>query len=54
MRVWYSMRMKLRENMGKSKTVGFSDVTVGGLNVRLEREPLDVVDCFKYLGSQVW
>ena len=47
-------RRKLRVNVGKSKVMRFSRYGNGGrMHVILNREPLEEVDCFKYLGSQV-
>ena len=49
-----SERGKLRVNEGKSKVMRFSRYGNGGrMNVILNGEPLEEVDCFKYLGSQV-
>ena len=47
-------RRKLRVNVGKSKVMRFSRYGNGDLmHVILNGEPLEEVDCFKYLGSQV-
>ena len=47
-------RKKLRVNVGMSKVIRFSRYGNGGrMHVRLNREPLEEVDCFKYLGSQL-
>ena len=47
-------RRKLRVNIGKSKVMRCSRYGNGGrMHVRLNGEPLEDVDCFKYLGSQV-
>ena len=47
-------RRKLRVNVGKSKDMMCSRYGNGGLmHVILNDEPLEEVDCFKYLGSQV-
>ena len=47
-------RKKLRVNVGKSKVVRCSRYGNGsGFHVKRNGEPLDEVDCFKYLGSQV-
>ena len=47
-------RRKLRVNVGKSKVMKCSRYgNVGRIHVILNREPLEEVDCFKYLGSQV-
>ena len=48
------VRRKLRVNVCKSKVMRCSRYENGGrLNVRLNDEPLEEVDCFKYLGSEV-
>ena len=45
---------KLRVNAGKSKVMRCSRYGNGGrMHVVLNGEPLEEVDCFKYLGSQV-
>ena len=45
---------KLIVNVGKSKVMRCSRYgNVGQMNVKLNGEPLDEVDCVKYLGSQV-
>ena len=47
-------RRKLRVNVGKSKVMRCSRYGNGGpMHVILKGEPLEEVDCFKYLGSQV-
>ena len=47
-------RRKLRVNVGKSKVVRCWTYSNGGrMHVILNGEPLEEVDCFKYLGSQV-
>ena len=47
-------RRKLRVNVGKSKVMRCSRYDNGDrIHVILNREPLEEVDCFKYLGSQV-
>ena len=47
-------RRKLRVNVGKSKVMRCSRYGNGGrMHVILNGEPLEEVDCFKYLGSQV-
>ena len=47
-------RRKLRVNVGKSKVMRCSRYSNGDrIHVVLNGEPLDEVDCFKYLGSQV-
>ena len=47
-------RRKLRVNVGKSKVMRCSRHGNGGrMHVILNGEPLEEVDCFKYLGSQV-
>ena len=49
----YSYR-KLRVNVGKSKVMRCSRYGNGDrMHVILNGEPLEEVDCFKYLGSQV-
>ena len=51
-RVWE--RRKLRVNVGKSVVMWRSRYGNGGrMHVILNGEPLEEVDCFKYLGSQV-
>ena len=47
-------RRKLRVNVGKNKVMRCSRYENGGLmHVILNGEPLEEVDCFKYLASQV-
>ena len=47
-------RKKLRVNVGKSKVMRCSRYGIGGrMHLILNGEPLEEVDCFKYLGSQV-
>ena len=47
-------RRKLRVNEGKSKVMRCSRYGNGGrMHVILNLEPLEEVDCFKYLGTQV-
>ena len=47
-------RRKLRVNVGKSKVMRFSRFGNGDrMHVILNGEPLEEVDYFKYLGSQV-
>ena len=47
-------RKKLRVNVGKSKVMRCSRYgNVERMNVMLNSEPFEEVDCFKYLGSQV-
>ena len=47
-------RSKLRVNAGKSKVMRCSRYGNGGrMHLILNGEPLEDVDCFKYLGSQV-
>ena len=47
-------RIKLRVNVGKSKVTRYSRYGNGDrMHVILNGEPLEEVDCFKYLGSQV-
>ena len=47
-------RRKLRVNVGKSKVTRCSRYWNGDrMHVVLNGEPLEEVDCFKYLGSQV-
>ena len=47
-------RRKLRVNVGKSKVMRCSRYdNVDRMHVILNGEPLQEVDCFKYLGSQV-
>ena len=50
-----SMRKKkLRANVDKSKVMRYSRYGNGGrMHVTLNGEPLEEMDCFKYLGSQV-
>ena len=51
-RVWE--RRKLKVNVGKSKVMRCSRCGNGGrMHVILNAEPLEEVDCLKYLGSQV-
>ena len=41
-------------NVGNSKVMRCSRYVNGGrMHVRLNSDPLEEVDCFKYLGSQV-
>ena len=47
-------RRKLRGNVGKSKVMWCSRYSNGDrMHVILNGEPLEEVDCFKYLGSHV-
>ena len=47
-------KKKLRVNVGKSKVTRCSRYGKGDrMHVTLNSEPLEEVDCFKYLGSQV-
>ena len=46
-------RRKLRVNVGKSKVMRFSRYGNGDNACDTNGEPLEEVDCFKYLGSQV-
>ena len=47
-------RRKLRVNVGKSKVMRFSRYGNGGrMHVIINGEPLEEINCFKYLGSQV-
>ena len=47
-------RRKLKVNVGKGKAMRYSRYGNGGImHVKLNGEPLEEVDCFKYLGSQV-
>ena len=47
-------RRKLRVNVGKSKVMMCSRYGNGGrMHVILNGKPLEEMDCFKYLGSQV-
>ena len=47
-------RRKLRVNVGKSKVMRCSIYGNGDrMHVILNGQPLEEVDCFKYLGSQV-
>ena len=47
-------RRKLRVNVGKSKVMRCSrDGNGDRMHVILNGKPLEEVDCFKYLGSQV-
>ena len=49
-----SERRKLRVNAGKSKVMRCSRYGNGGrMHVILNGEPLEEVDCFKYVWSQV-
>ena len=49
-----SKKIKLRVNVVKSKVMRCSRYgNVGRMHVILNGEPLEEVDCFKYLGSQV-
>ena len=48
------VRRKLRINVGKSKVMRCSRYGNGDrMHVIINGEPLEEVDCFKYLGSQV-
>ena len=48
------VRRKFRVNVGKSKVIRYSSCVNGSrMYVRLNSDPLEEVDCFKYLGSQV-
>ena len=48
------MRKKLRVNIGKSEVMRCSRYGIcGRMHVTINGEPLQEVDCFKYLGSQV-
>ena len=50
----YAKEKKLRVNVGKSKVMRCSKYGNGGrMHVILKAEPLEEVDFFKYLGSQV-
>ena len=50
----YAKEKKLRVNVGKSKVMRCSRYGNGDrMHVILNGEPLEEVDCFKYLGSQV-
>ena len=52
--VEYAKRRKLKVNVGKSKVMRCSRYgNGGGIYVILNGEPLEEVDYFKYLGSQV-
>ena len=52
--VEYAKEGKLRVNVGKSKVMKCSGYENGDrMHVILNGEPLEEVDCFKYLGSQV-
>ena len=45
---------KMRVNVDKSKAMRYSKYGNGGrMHVILNGEPIEEVDCFKYLGSQV-
>ena len=47
-------RRKLRVNVGKSKVMSCSRYGNGGrMHMILNGEPLEEVNCFNYLGSQV-
>ena len=47
-------RRKLKVNIGKSKVMRCSRYgNWSRMHVRLNGEPLEEVDCFKYLGSEV-
>ena len=47
-------RIKLKVNVGKSRAMRCSRYGNGGrIHLILNGEPLEEVDCFKYLGSQV-
>ena len=47
-------QIKLRVNVGKSKVMRCSRYGNGDrMHVILNGEPLDEVDCFKFLGSEV-
>ena len=47
-------RRKLRVNVGKSKVMRCSRYgNTGRMHMILNGEPLEAVDCLKYLGSQV-
>ena len=47
-------RRKLKVNVGKSKVMRCSKYENGGrMHVSLTGEPLEKVNCVKYLGSQV-
>ena len=47
-------RRKLRVNVGKSKVMRCSRYGNGGrMHVILNSEPMEEMDCFKYLWSQV-
>lgn len=45
----WCVRKKLKVNAGKSKLMRYTRETVGKINVRLNKEELEEVDCFKYL-----
>ena len=48
------MRKKLKVNVGRSKDMRCSSYGIGDrMHAILNDEPLEEVDCFKYLGSQV-
>ena len=48
-------RRKLRVNVCKSKVMRCSSYGNGGrMQVILNGEPLEKLNCFKYLGSQAW
>ena len=50
----YFILLLLRVNVGKSKVMRCSRYGNGGsMNASLNGEPLEEVDCFKNLGSQV-
>ena len=46
-------RRKLRVNVGKCNVMRCSRYVRGRMHVILNGEPLEEVDCFKYLGPQV-
>ena len=47
-------KIKVRVNVGKSKVMRCSRYgNRGRMHVRLNGEPLEEVDCFNHLGSQV-
>ena len=47
-------RIKLRVNVGMSKAVRCSRYgNAGRMHVRLNGEPIEEADCFKYISSQV-
>ena len=52
--VEYAKKVSLRVNVGKSKVMRCSRYgNWDGMHVILNGDPLEEVDCFKYLGSQV-